>query len=97
MFIGPDVKRALDAHSGGRWLIPAYPAHVVDVTGAGDAHRGGFMIGYDETQDPVLAGCYEAVSASFVLEGSGALYALRYTRVQAEARLAYLKDRIEPG
>lgn len=84
-----------DRRSGGRWLIPAYPAHVVDVTGAGDAYCGGFMVGYDETQDPVLAGCYGAVSASFVLEGFAALYALRYTRAQAEARLACLRDRME--
>jgi ribokinase len=84
-----------DRQSGGRWLVPAYPAHVVDVTGAGDAYCGGFMVGYDETEDPVLAGCYGAVSASFVLEGFGALFALRYTRAQAEARLADLKDRIE--
>jgi len=85
-----------DCRSESRWLIPAYPAHVVDVTGAGDAYCGGFMVGYEETQDPVLAGCYGAVSASFVLEGFGALHALRYTREQAEARLAYLKDEIEP-
>ncbi|MGQ9493134.1 MAG: carbohydrate kinase family protein [Anaerolineae bacterium] len=84
-----------DSRSRKRWLVPAYPTQVVDVTGAGDAYCGGFMVGYDETQDPVIAGCYGAVSASFVLEGFGALYATRYTRAEAEARLAYIKDRVQ--
>ena len=84
-----------DRGSRRRWRIPAYPAHLVDVTGYGDAYCGGFMVGHDETQDPVLAGCYGAVSASFVLEGFGALYALRYARHQAEARLAELRERVE--
>jgi ribokinase len=77
-----------------RWKIPAYPTEVVDVTGAGDAYCGGFMVGYLETQDPVMAGCYGAISASFVLEGYGALHALRYTRAQAEGRLAILRQMV---
>jgi ribokinase len=80
-----------DRHRTRRWVIPAYPTKVVDVTGAGDAYCGGFMVGYAETLDPVMAGCYGAVSASFVLEGYGALYALRYSRAQAEERLAALR------
>lgn len=84
-----------DSRTRKKWLVPAYPTQVVDVTGAGDAYCGGFMVGYDETQDPVLAGCYGAVSASFVLEGFGALYATRYTRAEAEARLAYVKDHVQ--
>jgi len=83
-----------DHRSEKRWCIPAYPTRVLDVTGAGDAFCGGFMVGYAETEDPVLAGCYGAVSASFVLEGFGALYALRYTRAQAEERLAELREEV---
>jgi len=92
---GSKGSRVYDRLSKRRWLIPAYPTNVVDVTGAGDAYCGGFMVGYEETSDPALASCYGAVSASFVLEGFGALYATRYTRSQAEARLAYLKDKIK--
>ncbi len=84
-----------DRASRRRWRIPGYPSHVVDVTGCGDAYCGGYMVGYDETQDPVLAGCYGAASASFVLEGFGALYGLRHSRQQAEQRLAHLRDRVE--
>lgn len=92
---GSEGSLVYDRLSGNRWLVPAYPTCVVDVTGAGDAYCGGFMVGYEETSDPALAGCYGAVSAAFVLEGFGALYAVRYTRNQAEARLAYLKNRIK--
>jgi sugar/nucleoside kinase (ribokinase family) len=103
--VGPEVvvikagsrgSLVYDRRSRGCYLVPTYPAPVIDVTGAGDAYCGGFMVGYEETRDPVLAGCYGAVSASFVLEGFGALYALRYARAQAEARLAYLKEGVEP-
>jgi sugar/nucleoside kinase (ribokinase family) len=84
-----------DARAGGRWHVPAYPTAVVDVTGAGDAYCGGFMVGYRETADPLLAGCYGTVSASFVLQGFGALYALQFSRAQAEARLEKLRGQVQ--
>lgn len=56
--------------------IPAAPARVVDVTGAGDAFCGAFAVGLAETGDPVVAARWGAVAASFVIEGFGALYAL---------------------
>jgi hypothetical protein len=42
----------------------------------------------------MLAGCYGAVSASFVLQGFGALYALQFSRAQAEARLDELRSQV---
>ena len=66
---------------------PPVPTTIRDVTGAGDAFCGGFLVGWQETGDPVQAARYGAVSASFVLEDFGALYALRYGRTDAEARL----------
>jgi ribokinase len=83
-----------DAQKRRRWHVPAYPTAVVDVTGAGDAYCGGFMVGYQETGDPLLAGCYGAVSASFVLQGFGALYALQFSRAQADARLSELRGQV---
>lgn len=56
--------------------IPAAPARVVDVTGAGDAFCGAFAVGLAETGDPVTAARWGAVAAAFVIEGFGALYAL---------------------
>lgn len=68
--------------------VPAVAVDVVDVTGAGDSFCGGFMAGYQETGDPVLAAHYGSVSASFVLQGFGALYATRFQRADALSRLA---------
>jgi sugar/nucleoside kinase (ribokinase family) len=56
--------------------IPAAPAAVVDVTGAGDAFCGAFAVGLSATGDPVTAARWGAVAASFVIEGFGALHAL---------------------
>ena len=67
--------------------IRPFPTRVVDPTGAGDAYCGGFLVGMAETSDPEIAGLYGAVSASFVIEGFGAGYALRFGRVDAERRL----------
>ena len=92
--VGSRGSLIYDGQTPRRWHVPAYPAEVVDVTGAGDAYCGGFMVGYQETGDPVLAACYGAVSASFVLEGFGALYATQFNRAQAEARLNELRGQV---
>lgn len=80
-----------DHAAGARWQIPAYPAAVRDVTGAGDAFCGGFLIGLARSGDPVKACLLGAVAASLVIEGSGALYALQATPGLAEARLDKLR------
>jgi sugar/nucleoside kinase (ribokinase family) len=68
--------------------VPAVPvASVVDVTGAGNAYCGGFLVGLVETGDLGLAGRYGAVSASFALEQFGATFALEDLRAKAERRL----------
>ncbi|MEP7358930.1 MAG: PfkB family carbohydrate kinase, partial [Anaerolineales bacterium] len=41
--------------TGRKWHVPAYPARVLDVTGAGDAYCGGFLVGLDQTGDPLEA------------------------------------------
>ena len=71
--------------------VPAYPCQAIDPTGAGDSFCGGFLVGLTETGDPVQAARYGTVSASFVIEGFGSLYALNVTRQQAEERLATLR------
>jgi sugar/nucleoside kinase (ribokinase family) len=67
----------------------AQPA-TVDVTGAGNAYCGGFLVGLAETGDPGQAGRYGAVSASFAVEQFGALFALEDLRARAEERLGSL-------
>jgi sugar/nucleoside kinase (ribokinase family) len=76
-----------DSVSKKKWEIPAYPARVVDVTGAGDSFCGGFLSGYQKSYDPLRAVLYGSVSASLTIEGSGALHALETLPGLAQARL----------
>lgn len=77
-----------------RWMIPAYPAQVVDPTGAGDAFCGGFLAGYRQTYDPLAAVLHGNISASLVIEGSGPFYALEALPGLAQARLEALRDAV---
>jgi ribokinase len=83
-----------NVESGGRWHVPAYPATVKDVTGAGDAFGGGFMTGLAETGDPVEAALRGLVSASIVIEGIGALNGLDAHPDLPQARLNRLKESV---
>lgn len=74
--------------------IPIYPTRTVDATGAGDSYCGGFMVGYAETRSARLAGLYGAVSASFIVEAPGALYALDIKAEQVQERLAVLEQKV---
>ena len=65
---------------------------LVDVTGAGDSFCGGFMVGLAKTGDPVQAVPYGLVSASLVIEGYGALYALS-RKNETSARLAEYQNK----
>ena len=68
--------------------VPAVPvSNIVDVTGAGNAYCGGFLVGLTETGNLGEAGRYGAVSASFVLEQFGAMFTLEDLRSRAEQRL----------
>jgi hypothetical protein len=83
-----------DRASRSRWEIPAYPARVVDPTGAGDAFCGGFLAGYRQTYDALQAALYGSISASLTVEGSGIFYALDALPGLAQARLDALKEGI---
>ena len=74
-----------------RTRVPPYPTRVIDTTGAGDSFCGGFVVGLAETGDAVRAAMYGTVSASFAIEGYGALYALHASHAQAQARLNQLE------
>jgi sugar/nucleoside kinase (ribokinase family) len=79
-----------DSISKKKWEIPAYPARVVDVTGAGDSFCGGFLAGYQDSYDPLRAVLFGNISASLAIEGSGALHALDALPGLARARLESL-------
>ena len=77
-----------------KWHIPAYPAKVKDVTGAGDTYCGGFLVGLDQTGDIVEAGLRGAISASIAVEGIGPFYTLEAMVGLAQARLEVLRPAV---
>lgn len=81
-----------DSASHTRWDIPAYPARIVDPTGAGAAFCGGFLAGYRRTFDPLQAVLHGNISASLSLEGSGPFYALDALPGLAQGRLESLRQ-----
>ena len=83
-----------DVDTKRKWEIPAYPARIADVTGAGDAFCGGFMAGYCKNYDPLEGALYGNISASLKLEGSGPFYPMDVLPGLAEARLNVLKDMV---
>lgn len=90
------AKGSLVGASGGKFYrAPAVPATIVDVTGAGDAYCGGFLVGLGMGEDTAQAAARAAVSASFALEQFGVPRFDEAKRVEAEWRLAWARDRIE--
>ena len=83
-----------DSNAKRRWHIPATPARVIDVTGAGDAYCGGFLVGLEQTGDAIEAGLRGNVSASLAVEGHGPLYVLGAAPGLAQARLETLRPAV---
>jgi sugar/nucleoside kinase (ribokinase family) len=76
-----------------QWIhTPAYPSKVqgADFHGAGDAYCGGFLVGFIESGDAVLAARYGTVSASLLAEKMDMHKALRFNRYLATIRLETL-------
>jgi hypothetical protein len=84
---GGHGQRLYDGVSHRRWEVPAYPARLADLGGAGDSFCGGFLAGYQNTFDPLRAVLHGNVSASLTVEGSGAFHALEAMPGLADARL----------
>ncbi len=89
--VGDQGALVYERESGRRTRIPPYPARVVDSTGAGDSFCSGFAVGLAGTGDPVRAAQYGTVSASWAIEGYGALYALHLSRNETNLRLNHLE------
>lgn len=93
--LGGEGSLVCDGQSGQLYRVPAYPAAVLDTTGAGDAYCGGFLAG-------LVAGCsvedcaaMGTVAASYVVEARGALATRRPEPAERDARLAHVLTRIE--
>lgn len=89
---GAHGQYVYDAAAKRRYEIPAYPARLVDPTGAGSAFCGGFLAGYQRTNDPLTAALYGNVSASLKIEGTGPFSPLDALSGLAEARIHSLKE-----
>jgi sugar/nucleoside kinase (ribokinase family) len=70
------------------WHAPAAPATVVDVTGAGNAYCGGFLMGLVEGVDIARAAAYAAVSAAMTIEQVGPPVITPEVEAQARQRMA---------
>jgi len=92
---GGDGQYLYEAETKRKWDIPAYPARVHDVTGAGSAFGGGFLAGYCGNYDVMEGVVHGNVTASLKVEGSGAMYPLEVIAGLAEARLNALYDLIK--
>lgn len=73
---GPEGSLLYERDAGRFTTIPAYPARVVDVTGAGDVFSGAFAATLSHTSKPLLAALVGSAASSFAIEGYGAQYAL---------------------
>ena len=67
--MGP--KGCLVAHGEVRTQVPAYPANVVDTTGAGDCWDAGFIAALSCGKDPVAAAQIGCACAAFGIEAVG--------------------------
>lgn len=83
-----------DRGSKAKWMIPAYPVQVQNLTCAGDAFCGGFLAGYRMSYDPLYAALCGNISASFTIEGSHPFYAMDALPGLAAARLESLKSKV---
>ena len=81
-----------DAVGNKKYEVPAYPVRLMDPTGAGDAFSGGFLAGYQRTNDPLMAVLHGNISASLKIEGVGPFAPLDVMPGLADARLHALQE-----
>lgn len=83
-------------NTGEGWRLPAVPAPIVDVTGAGNSYCGGFLTGLGDGLSPLEASLRAAVSASFALQQFGLPDWQGSPINEANRRLAWARQRVEP-
>lgn len=83
---------------GEYYHVPAVPpTAVIDVTGAGNAYCGGFLLGLGRGEKIEHAAARAAVSASFAIEQFGPPSINPITRAEASRRLQWALARIKKG
>lgn len=78
------------------WQVPAAPAQVVDVTGAGNAYCGGFLTGWVSSGSLVQAAAQASVSAAMTIEQIGPRPLRPETMAEAQARAQAIQPLIQP-
>ena len=92
--LGEQGSIVCDARSGMLTRVPAFPAQVIDTTGAGDGYCGGFLAGLVAGRPLAECAAMGTVSASYVVEACGALETERPDPVERDARLRTVLDGI---
>jgi sugar/nucleoside kinase (ribokinase family) len=85
--LGERGSLVCDSENGVLIHAPAYPAKVVDTTGAGDGYCGGFVAGLAVGRPLAECAAMGTVSASYVVEACGALETKRPSIAARQARL----------
>ncbi|PJE63004.1 carbohydrate kinase family protein [Candidatus Roizmanbacteria bacterium CG10_big_fil_rev_8_21_14_0_10_39_6] len=85
--LGPKGSIVYDLMRRKKYRIPAvHIAKIVDPTGAGDAYRSGFIIGYLHHRSLPQCGCMGSVAASYAVEHYGTINHT-FTRARYNKRL----------
>ena len=72
-----------------KYVLPALPGSVIDVTGGGDCYMAGFLVEFMRTGDPWQSGLFAAAVALCVIERAGGVRADRMpTRAEACKRIS---------
>jgi pfkB family carbohydrate kinase len=91
------ARHGLRLWQDGRWWrMPAFPAHEVDPTGAGDALTAAFLVRYAETGETGEAARFAAAAASLMVEQPGLEGAADRGAI-ARRRLASPKIQLTPA
>ena len=97
--LGEQGSIVCDWRTGALTHVPAYPARVVDTTGAGDGYCGGFLAGLVAGRPLAECAAMGTVSASYVVEACGALATARPDPAERDARLRTIMEGVSalPG
>jgi sugar/nucleoside kinase (ribokinase family) len=90
--LGEKGSIVCDARTGQVTRLTAFPARVVDTTGAGDAYCGGFIAGLVAGRPLVECAAMATASASYVVEACGALETERPGLADRDLRLKLILD-----
>ena len=72
--------------------VPCIPTESIDPTGAGDSFCGGFLAGFIETENPLMAARFGTISAAKIVTNFGADSGLPFDRNIARATLQKIYD-----